>query len=145
MVFEGRLSWINSDGYVDRASSDLRSGYFSAGYFVDNFSVQGIALLGSERTFQSWFGTPEARVNGDIDALTTHYQNNVGVLYFTQEDSLNLFNSDRRYNYYLYEDQVDDYKQDHYQLHFNNQISSCLLYTSPSPRDQRGSRMPSSA
>ena len=25
------------------------------------------------------------------------------------------------------------------------QISGCLLYTSPSPRDQRGSRMPSSA
>lgn len=126
LVFEGRLSWIESDGYVDRASSDLRSGYFSAGYFVDNFSVQGIALLGSERTFQSWFGTPEARVNGDIDALTTHYQNNIGVLYFTQEDSLNLFESDRRYNYYLYEDQVDDYRQDHYQLHFNNQITNTL-------------------
>ena len=104
----------------------MRSGYFSAGYFVDNFSVQGIALLGSERTFQSWFGTPEARVNGDIDALTTHYQNNIGVLYFTQEDSLNLFESDRRYNYYLYEDQVDDYRQDHYQLHFNNQITNSL-------------------
>jgi len=43
LVFEGRLSWINSDGYVDRATSDLRSGYFSAGYFVDDFSVQGIA------------------------------------------------------------------------------------------------------
>ena len=26
-----------------------------------------------------------------------------------------------------------------------NQIKDCLLYTSPSPRDQRGSRMPSSA
>ena len=26
-----------------------------------------------------------------------------------------------------------------------NQVGSCLLYTSPSPRDQRGSRMPSSA
>ena len=25
------------------------------------------------------------------------------------------------------------------------QVNSCLLYTSPSPRDQRGSRMPSSA
>ena len=27
----------------------------------------------------------------------------------------------------------------------DNDISICLLYTSPSPRDQRGSRMPSSA
>ena len=28
---------------------------------------------------------------------------------------------------------------------FNQAIATCLLYTSPSPRDQRGSRMPSSA
>ena len=27
----------------------------------------------------------------------------------------------------------------------NNNCTTCLLYTSPSPRDQRGSRMPSSA
>ena len=27
----------------------------------------------------------------------------------------------------------------------NGMVNSCLLYTSPSPRDQRGSRMPSSA
>lgn len=120
LAFEGRVSWIASDGYIDRASSDLRSAYLSAGYFADNMSIQAIALLGSERTFQSWFGSPQSRVEGDLDALQTHYQNNVGVLYFTAEDSLNLFNSDRRYNYYLYDDQVDDYKQDHYQLHFNN-------------------------
>ena len=30
-------------------------------------------------------------------------------------------------------------------LLFKIQNSGCLLYTSPSPRDQRGSRMPSSA
>jgi len=53
-----------------------------------------------------------------------HYNRNIGFLYFTPEDSLNLFNSDRRYNYYLYEDQVDDYRQDHYQLHFNNDYSN---------------------
>ena len=28
---------------------------------------------------------------------------------------------------------------------FHRRIHLCLLYTSPSPRDQRGSRMPSSA
>ena len=26
-----------------------------------------------------------------------------------------------------------------------DELTACLLYTSPSPRDQRGSRMPSSA
>ena len=30
-------------------------------------------------------------------------------------------------------------------VHLNNTSDVCLLYTSPSPRDQRGSRMPSSA
>ncbi len=122
LVFSGRLSLINSDGYVDRATSDLRSAFLSAGYFVDDFSVQAIAMLGKERTFQSWFGTPEALVEGDRDALTTHYFNNVGVLYNTVEDSINLFTSDRRYNYYLYEDEVDDYRQDHYQVHINKQF-----------------------
>ena len=32
-----------------------------------------------------------------------------------------------------------------YNVSYKDVISSCLLYTSPSPRDQRGSRMPSSA
>ena len=32
-----------------------------------------------------------------------------------------------------------------YSESFKDQLSNCLLYTSPSPRDQRGSRMPSSA
>ena len=30
-------------------------------------------------------------------------------------------------------------------LPFEDEVLNCLLYTSPSPRDQRGSRMPSSA
>ena len=30
-------------------------------------------------------------------------------------------------------------------LSFSKKAMACLLYTSPSPRDQRGSRMPSSA
>ena len=122
LVFSGRLSLIQSDGYVDRATSDLRSGYFSAGYFVDDFSVQAIAMLGKERTYQSWFGTPQSRVEGDIDGLTEHYNNNIGVLYNTVEDSINLFESDRRFNYYTYEDEVDDYRQDHYQVHINKQF-----------------------
>ena len=48
----------------------------------------------------------------------------------------------------------DDVVLDHQYPHINlkphpwrslKTVSSCLLYTSPSPRDQRGSRMPSSA
>ncbi len=126
LVFEGRFSLINSDGYIDRATSDLKSGYLSAGYFGDEFSVQGIAMLGSEVTYQSWYGAPESRVEGDLEELQNHYDRNVGSLYFTVEDSINLFDSDRRYNYYLYENQVDDYNQNHFQLHLNKQIKNSV-------------------
>ncbi len=124
MVLEGRLSLINSDGYIDRASSDLKSAYLSAGYFLDNFSIQGVAMLGKEITYQSWYGSPESLVNGDNAALGAHYNNNVGSLYNTVEDSINLFSSGRRFNYYQYGNQVDDYSQNHYQVHINNQLQN---------------------
>lgn len=113
---EGRYSRINSDGYVDRASSELESYYFSASHLGKKSSLSFITFSGSERTYQSWWGVPEARLENDEEALLNHYYNNLGVTYLTPQDSVNLFNSDRRYNYYLYEDQVDDYGQDHYQL-----------------------------
>ncbi len=122
--FEGRFSLIKSDGYVDRASSDLKSMYLSGGYYDSKMSIQGIAFIGKEITYQSWFGTPEARVNGDEEALQEHYNNNVGVLYNSVADSINLFESDRRYNYYLYENEVDNYRQDHYQLHLSRLIGA---------------------
>ena len=113
---EGRYSIIKSDGYVDRASSDLKSYYFSVAYIDEKSSLRFNTFSGSERTYQSWWGVPQARVEGDEEALLEHYYNNLGGIYQTAQDSINLFNSDRRYNYYTYENQVDDYGQDHYQL-----------------------------
>jgi len=118
---EGRYSRINSDGYVDRASSELESYYFSASHLGQNSSLSFITFSGSERTYQSWWGVPEARLENDEEALLNHYYNNLGVTYLTTQDSVNLFDSDRRYNYYLYENQVDDYGQDHYQLIWKQQ------------------------
>jgi iron complex outermembrane receptor protein len=52
----------------------------------------------------------------------------VGSLYFTSEDSLNLYNSNNRtYNYFTYKNQTDNYQQDHYQLFFNHQFNQSLL------------------
>lgn len=118
---EGRYSRINSDGYVDRASSELESYYFSASHLGKKSSLSFITFSGSERTYQSWWGVPEARLENDEEALLNHYYNNLGVTYLTPQDSVNLFDSDRRYNYYLYENQVDDYGQDHYQLIWKQQ------------------------
>lgn len=113
---EGRYSLIKSDGYVDRASSDLSSYYFAVTHLNENSSLRFITFSGKEKTYQSWWGVPESRLNGDQEALQAHYDRNRGSIYQTTQDSINLFDSDRRYNYYLYDNQVDDYRQDHYQL-----------------------------
>lgn len=112
-AFEGRLSQITSDGFVDRASSDLQSYYLSGGYFGKNTSVKFITFGGDEVTYQSWYGTPEARLRNDAAGIEAVIANNG----FTPAQADNLRNSGRSYNFYEYDNQVDDYGQDHYQLH----------------------------
>ncbi len=117
---EGRLSKINSDGYVDRGSSDLKSFYVSGGYFGSKSTLRAIVFSGQEKTYQSWNGVPEAKLNNNYDGLVKHYYNNVGSLYFTPEDSINLFSSDNRtFNSFTYKNQTDNYQQDYYQLHYS--------------------------
>ena len=111
---DARYSLINSDGYIDRASSDLKSWYFSAARMGDKTSLKLMAFSGHERTYQAWNGTPESKVSGTESELQDHFDRN----YYGTQDSINLFESDRRYNFYTYENQVDDYQQDHYQLHY---------------------------
>lgn len=133
-AIEGRLSGIFSDGYIDRANSNLRSYYLQGAYRTKKTLIRAISFAGKERTYQSWWGTPEAVVKGDKDALDEHYWNNAGA-YPTTEDSVNLYNSGRTYNYYRYKNEVDNYQQDHYQLHLTHQFSkeltlhTALFYT----------------
>ncbi len=123
---EARYSSIKSDGYIDRAASDLSSWYISAAKVNSKSSLRFIAFSGKERTYQSWNGAPEALVIGDKTALQNHYNNNIGTLYKSKKDSINLFSSDRRYNAYLYKDQVDQYAQTHTQLHWANNLNKKL-------------------
>jgi len=95
-VFEvsGRLSKIYSDGYVDRAFSDLKS-YFLQGTYNNNGTlIKALTFGGHEKTYQSWYG-------------------------LTQEE----MDENRRQNPYTYENEIDNYKQDHYQLHWNQKIN----------------------
>ena len=124
--FAGRFSLIKSDGFIDRSNSDLKSAYFTGGYYAEKTSIQAIAFTGKEITNQAWNGVPESKVTGDQNALQEHYDNNIGALYNTAEDSINLFSSDRRYNAYLYDNEIDNYKQDHYQLHLSQQVNNKL-------------------
>lgn len=102
----GRLSTLKSDGYVDRASSNLKS-YFLQGTYVGKTTlIKALAFGGTEKTYQSWNG---------IDAVTLAEEgrtfNSAGM--FTDEAG-----NDR-----YYDNETDNYQQDHYQLHWNEKVS----------------------
>lgn len=103
--FDARRSRILSDGYIDRAESDLQSYYLSGGYYGNKTIIKAIVFGGGERTYQSWYGVDEATLK------TNRTFNYAGALYNAKGDI---------YDYY--ENEVDDYKQDHYQLHFSQQL-----------------------
>ncbi len=96
-TIDGRLSKITSDGYIDRASSDLKSFFFSAAYHDANNILRLNVFSGKEITFQAWNGVPEE-----------------------------LLETNRTFNEFTYDNQVDNYQQDHYQLHYARQISDQL-------------------
>ncbi len=126
---DGRLSRIKSDGFIDRGFSDLKSFYVSGAYYGKSSILRANVFSGAEQTYQSWYGVPEAKLRGSQADLLTHYFNNLGSTYFTQQDSLNLFNSNpRKYNNYLYDNQTDNYQQDHYQLLYAKEINSQLSF-----------------
>ncbi len=101
----GRLSRITSDGYVDRAASSLDSYFLQGAYVDENTLVKGLLFGGHEITYQSWFGI-------DAETLATDRTFNPAGMY-TDEDG----------NLRFYDNEVDNYKQDHAQLHWNEQLS----------------------
>ncbi|NQW76998.1 MAG: TonB-dependent receptor [Cytophagales bacterium] len=117
---DGRLSRIVSDGYIDRASSNLQSAYLSAAYFGKKSFVRVNYFLGKEKTFQSWYGTPESRVSGSKTEMQAYIERN----YLSNAEAENLLKSGRTYNYYTYANQTDNYAQDHVQLLTNHRISA---------------------
>lgn len=126
---DARVSHIQSEGYIDRASSNLNSVYLSGAWIGKKSNLRATYFTGKERTYQAWWGVPGAKLSGDTDSLTAHFYNNYypGGMYQTAKDSANLFDSDpRTYNYYTYDNEVDNYRQDYYQLHFNHLFSPNL-------------------
>lgn len=109
--FSGRLSQIKSDGYIDRASSDLKSYFLQGAYKNDNTLIKLIHFAGSEVTYQSWFGV-------DLETTKNNPTFNPAGARFDDEGNPDGFHNN----------QVDDYKQDHFQLHwtqrYNNNWSS---------------------
>lgn len=102
----GRLSALNSDGYVDRGASDLKS-YFLQGTYVGKTTlVKALVFGGKEKTYQSWNG-----IDGET-LIRDRTFNSAGA--FTDEQGNDRF----------YDNETDNYQQDHSQLHWNEKIAA---------------------
>ncbi|WP_321376192.1 TonB-dependent receptor [uncultured Draconibacterium sp.] len=118
-----RLSKVTSDGFIDRASSDLKSFFVSGGYYSENTIVKVNVFTGYEETYQAWYGVPTVRLNNDTEGMQRYADHWL----MTQEEVDHMMASDSRtYNYYNYKNQVDHYIQDHYQLHFSHKFNPNL-------------------
>jgi iron complex outermembrane receptor protein len=114
---DARLSKVSSDGYIDRASADLKSFFVSSGYYAENTVLKAIIFSGYENTYHAWNGVPS-------EMLETNRTYNPSGEYTDENGKINY-----------YENQVDDFQQDHFQLHFshsfnpNFNINASLHYT----------------
>ena len=107
--FTGHFSKTTSDGYIDRASSDLKSYYVSGAYKDEKNTLKAIIFGGHEKTYQAWYGVDKAtfETNPTFNYAGAIYDNNWNIIDF-------------------YDNQIDNYRQDHYQLHFNHQFNQDL-------------------
>jgi iron complex outermembrane receptor protein len=116
-TFDMRLSKINSDGFIDRAASDLKSFWLSGAWLGKNTSLRANVFSGKEKTYQAWYGVPQ-------DSLRANPTYNPAGLYYT-EDGDEAF----------YENETDNYQQDHYQFFVNHRtgkkfnLQAALHYT----------------
>ena len=121
--FDARLSRIKSDGFIDRATSDLKSFFVSGTYRSEKDVVKVNIFSGKEKTYQAWEGIPKAKLEQDSAAMMD-FALNMG---YANEEIENLFKSDpRTYNRYMYENQTDNYQQDHYQVFYTRNFSEKL-------------------
>ena len=136
---DARLSKVSSDGFIDRASSDLKSFFVSAGYYSANTILKVNIFSGFEETYQAWNGVPSVKLNNDQAGMERYRDHWLWNSHFDRENQIRyneLLASDARtYNFYTYDNEVDHYQQDYYQLHFSHQfnhalnINAALFYT----------------
>jgi len=123
--FDGRLSRIKSDGFIDRSATDLKSYFLSGAYYGKKDLLRLNVFAGTEKTYQAWNGIPESRLNGDVAGMQAYIDRN----YLGDADAANLLNSDSRtYNSFTYKDQTDNYWQNHYQALYARQLTDQLSF-----------------
>ncbi|MGH2552238.1 MAG: TonB-dependent receptor plug domain-containing protein, partial [Chitinophagaceae bacterium] len=107
-LVEGRLSRISSNGFIDRASSDLKSFYFTTAYINKKTSLRFNIFSGKEKTYQAWYGISEE----DLKAGTR---------------KINYAGTEKPGE--PYDNETDNYKQDHYQLFFNQVLGTRFSFS----------------
>ncbi|MBB6110472.1 iron complex outermembrane receptor protein [Mucilaginibacter lappiensis] len=110
---DGRVSRIHSDGYIDRASSNLKSFFVSGAWYGKNSTLRANVFSGYETTYQAWNGIADY-VIGDNTRSDNRTYNELGYI-----DATNSF----------YKNQVDHYTQNHYQLLYDKKISNKLSFS----------------
>ena len=108
-TLDGRYSKISSDGYIDRGAADMDSYYFSGAYLGDQTSIRMNVFSGHEVTYQAWNGVPAQYE--PFDDLRTY--NSAGTEKAGEP----------------HDNEVDDYRQTHYQLHLNQTLNSALNFS----------------
>ena len=106
--FSGRLSKIDSDGYIDRASSDLKSYFLQVSYKKNNTLIKLLNFGGHEITYHAWNGI-------DLQTLEENRTYNPSGLYYDLEG-----------NPQFHDNELDNYKQDHFQFHWTQSMNKNL-------------------
>jgi iron complex outermembrane receptor protein len=101
----GRISALASDGYIQRASSNLKSYFLQGNYIGKTTLIKTLFFGGKERTYQAWNGI-------DADKLQEDRTYNYAGMYYDENGNIQFYNNE-----------VDDYKQHHFQLHWNEKLS----------------------
>ena len=129
-AFDTRLSNVSSDGFIDRASSDLKSFFVSGGYFTANTILKVNVFSGLEDTYQAWNGVPSVRLNNDAGGMKRYLDHWLWSASSERENRIKydqMIDSDSRtYNMYTYENEKDHYQQDHFQLLFSHKINQAF-------------------
>jgi len=119
-AFDARLSKITSDGFIDRATSELKSFFVSGGWYAEKSFLKVNIFSGDQTTYQSWNGVPKVRLEDDTEGMQRYEDHG---LYTHEETKLMMNSGSRTYNIYTYENETDNYQQDHYQLFLAHSFS----------------------
>ncbi len=105
-----RLSMIQSDGYIDRAFSDLKSFFVSGAYYGEKSLLKVNVFSGKEHTYQAWWGVPQ-------ELLSAHRTfNPAGMIISPTGDTS------------YYDNESDNYQQDHYQLFYSRGLGDRIIF-----------------